>query len=119
MTDETNSSPSGNSNDSYPLTNNRKNTLPRFNRLYDLQIADQQKYFKWYFSLPLISAIIIFVLTGIGTIVGLIFVGALALAIITIPGVILGVLEFSFGRILLSQKILTVLYLQKLNEDKE
>lgn len=118
MTDETNNSPSGNSNDSYPLTNNRQNTLSRFNRLYDLQIADWQKYFKWYFKIHLITAIFIFVLTGIGTIAGLIVFGALALVMITIPGVILGLLEFFFGRILLSQKILTVLYLQKLNEDK-
>lgn len=83
-------------------------------------IAEQQKYFKWYSKIPLILAIIIFALSFI---MGIVTTVAMNSAIIWLSYLIFGVafaaIEYFIGRIIYSQKILTVLYLQKLNEDKQ
>ena len=98
-------------------TNSAQSKAANINIL-NRQIANQQKYFNWYSKIPLIILIIILTLTVIGTIVGVISLGVIALAEITLPGVFLGLSEYFLGRIMCSQKILTVLYLQKLNEEK-
>lgn len=92
----------------------------------EAKIVDQQKYFKWYYSIPLIMAIItivaFFIMGLIDADLELIFYYAtkqsefLAWLVWMSLGAAVAILEFLIGRILLSQKILTVLYLQNLSK---
>lgn len=77
-------------------------------------ISEQKKYFKWYSNLPLIFAIAII---AVSCIIGIVLSkGFWALLISLLIGGVLAMLEYFVYKIMLSQQILTVLYLQNLCE---
>ncbi len=88
-------------------------------------IQQQEKYFKAYTHLPIILGLIIFLSMFIFGIVDACTIrslginsGFLCWFIWFIIGIVAAFIELILCKILLSQKVLTVLYLQKLNEEK-
>lgn len=85
----------------------------------DAQIAEQKKYFKLYTQLPIIIALSIFAFSLIaGIIVGITLQSVLFFILSAVPGSIIALFAYPIYKIKCSERILTVLYLQKLNEDK-
>ena len=107
------------------MTGEINNEKPNMNTT-DEKIEKQQKFFKWYYRLPLIiliatlvAAFVIGIVDAVEEfLIGYELEGAAWIIWMLIGGVI-GTLEYFIAKIAYSQKILTVLYLQKLNEDKQ
>lgn len=110
------------------------------NFLSEPTISKQKKYFKWYAVLPEIFFIAILVIFFIWGIIDTAVIDRSSYSIGTgrwykeygvfeldsaflswfiwmVIGVVVAVCEFLVGKILFSQKILTVLYLEQLNEN--
>lgn len=100
------------------MANKSSNT--KNNNSVDAKIAEQQRYFKLYVKLPLFIAMSIIELSLISCIIIVaVTKSILGCILCMVFGVLLATIEYFIGKILFSQKILTVLYLQKLNEDKQ
>lgn len=93
----------------------------------DKMIEVQQKFFKWYDILSFITPIItLFTAFAVGIIdakfklwIGIGLRGFGTWFLWTLIGGAIGTIEYFIAKIALSQKKLTVLYLQKLNEYKK
>lgn len=91
--------------------------LKNNNTALDPKIENQQKYFKWYYRIPFITAILILIYSLVYSILAAVAAqSGLVWFIDMLVGTIAAVIEYVLGKIIISQKILTVLYLQKLNE---